>query len=519
MKEIAIGYARLSDKDSSNNSIASQGRRIREYCALHNLELARIFEDNDKSGWTFNRPGFIELEQYCKQNKNVKYLIVRHFDRFSRTDAIDAMTKEKYFHDKLGVKVLQVSERPDLDTTDPYFKLIRFIQAFKSHQERQDGRDRTLNGINDRLTRGFYCRKAPYGYVNTEDHAKNKIIAIDESAAPVVRLIFDEYNAGFPIEQVRKLAVQAGFKCKGNSAIQRILSNPTYAGLLHVFAYKGKPARLVKGNHTAIVSETAYWLAQERLNGKKYARHAKETVPLRGVLKHHCGNLFTAGNSKGKKKYYWYYLCNCDRKSFSAEKLHAQFYEMLHHFSYTPAALEYLTNKVRSIIHEHLSKRETSLITCESELSQVQKKIAEVEERYLLGNVSEGTFKKVIAGLRSDEASLQARIATLGASERIIWQRFEETMPHFTDIPKCFSGWELPVQQRFVNQVFDRSLYYANGCYRTPFLHPLFSHNAVALSEKRLLLIERMPIQLQGQFPSVPQTGIEPVRPFRVTGF
>ena len=131
----AAGYARLSDKDSSGNSIKSQCRRIEEYCERHNLNLLKIFIDDGRSGWTFDRPGFIELEHFCKKEKSVEYLIIPHFDRFSRTDPVDAMVKERYFRDKLNVKVLQVSEPPDIDVNNSTYLIVRFMQAFASNEE------------------------------------------------------------------------------------------------------------------------------------------------------------------------------------------------------------------------------------------------------------------------------------------------------------------------------------------------------------------------------------------------
>ena len=135
MEEV-VAYCRLSDKDSSTNSIANQQRKIEEYCNFYNLKLVKTFTDNGKSGWTFDRPAFKELELYCKQNKSVKYLVVSHFDRFSRTDPIDAMAKERYLRDKLQLKVVQVSEPPNIDTSNQSYLIIRFMTAFASNEER-----------------------------------------------------------------------------------------------------------------------------------------------------------------------------------------------------------------------------------------------------------------------------------------------------------------------------------------------------------------------------------------------
>jgi site-specific DNA recombinase len=66
--ENAVGYCRLSDKQESSSSIASQKKRIQEYCERYNLNLLQIFVDDGKSGWTFDRPGFIQLEAFCKKS-------------------------------------------------------------------------------------------------------------------------------------------------------------------------------------------------------------------------------------------------------------------------------------------------------------------------------------------------------------------------------------------------------------------------------------------------------------------
>jgi site-specific DNA recombinase len=54
---------------------------------------------------------------------------------------------------------------------------------------------------------------------------------------------------------------------KRQFAIQRILSNSVYAGLIRVPAHKYKAQKNIKGMHEAIISESYYWTAQNILNG------------------------------------------------------------------------------------------------------------------------------------------------------------------------------------------------------------------------------------------------------------
>ena len=498
---LAIGYARQSDKDSSANSIGSQCRRIEAYCESNKLTLIKTFIDDGKSGWTFDRPGFVELEKFCKENPDVKYLIVPHFDRFSRTDPLDAMAKERYFRDKLGVKVLQVSESADVDTNDPTFGLIRFIQAFTSNQERRRIVERALHGAYDRLSQGYYCAMAPFGYVNSRGVNGEKIITINEKEAIAVRVMYKAYVDGAPFKHILKLGNELGYRNKGNGNIQRLLKNPVYAGMVKVPAYKGKPSRIIKAKHAPIISEALWYKAQELLGlGQKYVKHLKDEVFLRGVLHCNCcGRIMTAGNSKGKYRYYWYYLCVDHKENFSAIKCHDQFQEVLQHFTYRGKAFQYIKAETSAKIRAFLREKGRNMEAVRRQLIQLRDSISATEERYLLQpDISQVTYKKVMTALKVEETGLQARLAELNSNEQVFWEKHDLIMKSVADVPATFNGFSITHKHRFIRSVFDNSLSYAGGVYRTPFLHSLFRHNELILKEKRLLYVEQ-PIRKIGE--------------------
>jgi site-specific DNA recombinase len=511
----AISYARQSDKDSSANSIGSQCRRIELYCTTNHLNLVKTFVDDGKSGWTFDRPGFIELERFCKANPQVQYLIVPHFDRFSRTDPIDAMAKERYFREKLGVKVLQVTESVDMDTAEPMFALIRFIQAFTSNQERKRIVERALHGSFDRASQGYYCNLAPFGYENKRDPSGEGIIVIDEQKAIAVRVMFKAFLDGTPFSLIQKMGKELGYRNKGNGAIQRLLKNPTYAGLVKVPAYKGKPSYIRKGHHAPIISEEMYYRAQELLSlGQKYVKHLKEEVFLRGVLKcNECGRMMTAGNSKGKLRYYWYYLCVDHKINYSAINMHKQFEEMLDCFTYKGKALSYIKSE-SARIRAFLESRSRNIEVVQKKLRSVQNTIAGTEEKYLRqADITEAVYKKVITSLKVEETGLQRNLAELHCNEQLYWDKYDLIIKSVEDVPASFNAFSITHQQRFVRVVFDNSLSYYDGVYRTPFLHALFRHNELAMRQKRLLFVEQ-PIRKIGDFLPSAQNRIRTCTPY-----
>lgn len=474
----AVGYCRLSEAVLNGSSIASQKKRIVEYCQRYNLNLLKIFVDDGKSGWTFDRPGFIELEQFCKQNKQARLLIIPHFDRFSRADPIDAMVKERYFRDKLNVKVLQLSEPPDTDTNNSTYQIIRFMQAFAANEERNRIVDRVTTAIHYKLLQGRYCSTAPYGYKNTRDPQGQAVIVIDETKSAVVKFILKQYLKGYNIEELRTLAIEKGFSVKGHSAIQKILLSPVYAGLINVPAYKNQPAKLVKGIHSALISEGEYWQIQQRLAPHKFLSVKRPEVPLRGVLKcFYCEKMLTAAPSKSKLgRYYWYYFCNTHRKeNFSAIRIHGQLDDILDAISIKGEYFDRLKEKLYASIQELISTQTKELMKLNLQVRSVEQTISFIEEKYLLESVSRETYNKVMGEKKTFLAELNTKKEMLNFGAHDYLGRLDKVMEKAGNVRTLYNQMNVVSKQSFIKQVFGTDLRYTLGSYRTPFLHPVFA--------------------------------------------
>ncbi len=491
----AVGYARLSDKDSSSNSIKSQCRRIEEYCAFNKLELLKIFIDDGKSGWTFDRPGFVELEKFCKQNRSVQFLVIPHFDRFSRTDPVDAMVKERYFRDKLNVKVLQVSEPMDMDTNNPTYLIVRFMQAFAANEERNRIVDRVITGQRYSLSQGRYCSNAPIGYKNSRDENGKPLLKIDDEKAPIIKFIFKSFLRGVSIEETRRQAKLKGFTQGGKMAMHRILSNPVYAGLVNVPAYKNQPAKVVKGVHAPIISENDYWTVQEKLNAKTYKAQVREEVPLRGVLKCECGRRLTAAPSRSKTgKYYWYYFCEVHKKNFSAVKLHKLWDDILVALSMSEKDAAKLKTWLTDEIQKFINEKTKELMKVGLAVQKAERAIEAIEEKFLLQpDISQATYNKVIKEKRFQLNELQAQQAALNVDAHVYMERLNTIMSKITDLKARWDSYDLPSKHNFILQGFGPNLIYAEGEYRTPFLHPLLKANKLKLKELGLVIETKKP--------------------------
>lgn len=489
---IAVGYARISDKDQSHNSIDNQVQGITEYCTRNNLVMMKMFIDKGRSAFTFDRPEWKNLESFLKKNKQVKHLIVYHLDRFSRANLMDALIKINELENKLDVKVLTVTDPVNLDTEDLGVQILRSIGLLFSNNERQRIKERTKDGIYKSLRNGRYCSMAPFGFKNGKDHEGRPLLMVHEANAVAIRYIFDRYIKGMGIEEIRKNVIAKGFKPpKGNSAIQSILSNPLYAGMVNIPAYKGKPSEVISALHAPIVSEHDYWYVQRKLHNKTITVQKNDDVPLRGVLYCHCGAKLTAGNSRSHTgRYYWYYKCNTHKKNHAAKKLHDQFNQVLQLFSFDENTITWYRKKITEAIETKLNNKGGDIMRAKLDLSKVQAKISSVQEKFLLTPIDADVYSKVMTELKADETRLQKNIVHLNTAGKSLYAAMDLILPKLNNVRELFYTWPLHQQHLFVNMAFGYGLTYQDGVYRTPFLHPLFAHNELILKEKGLLLLQ-----------------------------
>lgn len=497
----AVSYLRISVKDQSTYSLENQERQINMYCRQHNLELVAMFKDDGESSYSFDRPDWKKLEAFIRKNKSVEYLIISDHDRFSRNLG-EAILKVKELYDKYSIKVLATSDSFNTDFEDNSAWMTRAFKFMIAENELHNIRKRTKAGYVQASLKGLYVNKAPYGYTNARNEAGQPTLIIDENKAQTIRLIFQEYNRGSTIEEVKEIAQGYGYTQKGSSAIQRILTNPVYAGLVKVPPHGGKPETTVTGIHQAIISEADYWQAVNRITGNQRIGVIQAHLPLKGVLTCHlCGQVMSSSNPKSKSgKTFWYYICSKHRKNLSANKLHAQLGEILDAFSYPEKKIQLYSKEISKEISQHLLSRGEILSKTKKAIRQVEDKISISEEKYLLGDVNKKSYDKVISSLKMQEKELAKRMHELEQDQNVYWQKLSVITEALHNVRATYEKMDLYRKQQFLKAVFERELTHDGTCFRTPKLLKDFSHNELILKEKGLLIIEK-PSNILGDSP------------------
>lgn len=305
----AVCYLRLSTKDQSK-SLEYQETIVRDYCKRNKLKILEVFRDNGESNYTFKRNSYLALEGFIKKHKRkCQYLVVLDHDRFNR-NLPEALIKIADLERKYDVKVISTNEPINLDTSDSDVFMKWAFEYLIAHRELLTIKNRTRLGILNAKEKGKFLGKAPFGYINIKKPFNDQTIEINSSQSFIIKKIFAEFEAGVSQKEIHKEVMALGFKNRGSNAINDILRNPVYAGLIKIKAFKNMSEKYVKALHEPIISETDFWRTQKVLDRKpKRQTRANEEFPLRGVIKCPCGRNLTAGWTKGDRKYYLYYKC------------------------------------------------------------------------------------------------------------------------------------------------------------------------------------------------------------------
>lgn len=495
----AIGYMRLSSKDQSK-SLEYQESSIKEYCRRNKLELSGLFKDNGESSYTFDRPDYKALEDFIKKYKGrCQYLIVMDHDRFSR-NLPEALMKIAELEKKYGVKVLATTERLDLDTSDPDVFMKRALDYLMANKELFNIRQRTKQGVRNAKESGRYLGRAPYGYNNIIDGTKKNLIEINSEQAKVVEKIFHDYLLGIPPYIIYKNAKSLGFKYTGNTAIQDILHNCVYAGLIKVPSLKELPEKYVKAIHEPIIPETEYWLVQKMLNaGKRRTRvQPTEDFPLRGVLYCWCGQSMTAGWTKGRKDYYLYYRCTKHTSvNVPGILIHEKFEKVLKALSFKEHHIQFLIEKAKAIMAEPMKLKKEKHQRAIEELEKLNQKIYQLEERLMNNEIESSTYQTWFKKFKEEKAILESSINGNHKSLIVTNENIKERlMPYMSKLHDIYDKGNIIQKQTLIRGVFKDNLTWSEGAFRTAFINPTFHDNLLKIKEKGLLFEEQSLINL-----------------------
>lgn len=492
--ENAIGYIRISSKDQSNFSLAAQEDHVRKFAERSSFNLVALFTDNGQSAKNFDRAEWKKLEEFIKaHHRNLSVLIVPKYDRFSR-NVSEALQMIEKLEDRFEIRIISVFEPIHARPDSPYFFQFRTQMLMNAQVERLVIIERTRTGLNLAMKRGYWVNNAPYGYRNYRNNRNEPTLIIDEPKAIAVRKAYEMFLQGTGFREIHLVLKHSyGFKMEGKGCVQRILSNPVYAGMVKVPSFMDEPEQIVKGIHEPIISSETWWKANELMRPKSRTnKMLSDDFPLRGSLNCHCGRHLTAAFSQGKKSRIGYYFCFSHRSAnLRASVLHDQFMNILRELSLPDSHIEYLRTLTDQEMKKVLVDKEVMLDEKKKQLRAVNQKLETLQEQFLERQWSAADYSKWNNRLHGEKVLIEKEIADLARPIELTWKLYAESLYRLGDLSSLYELADLHQKQAFVSMLFDSKLYYQDGMYRTPYILEIFKPKATSLQQNRLLVIEQ----------------------------
>lgn len=314
-KTMIVGYTRVSvDEDGSSYcSIINQKSIIEERIRKEFPDSEYMFiEDDNQSGYKFNRPGFANLMTLI-ENGACKTIIVKDLSRLGRHNALTQLFIEQCKGD--GIRVIALD---DYDSTKESDDIILGIKTWSNERTVKDASAKVKRVITHKQQDGTWLCAVPFGYRIENDYQGNKIV-IDEKSAKTVRSIFDMYLSGMGLKKISiyltenkvqtsseryvELNAERGRSVKRRpssnwrvSVIQMILKNDFYIGTFRTGKYTRKSINgndkridtseqhVFPNHHEPIIDKEVFDKVQEMIS-------FKNTSCYRGVRKRE--NLFS----------------------------------------------------------------------------------------------------------------------------------------------------------------------------------------------------------------------------------
>jgi len=224
-------YARVSTDEQANigYSLDAQIERLRQYCAIYDLQIAGEYVDDGYSGTNTRRPAYRHMFS-PEERKKWDILLVLKMDRIHRNSAeFIAMMDDLRKHDK---EFISASEKFSTKTASGRFALD-IIQRVAQLESEQIG-ERTYIGMRQKAETngGVMGFNPPCGY-GLEDGELYPI----EDELETVRDIFSMYLNGMAITDIAyNLNRECRLTRRGNPwnkyNLATILHNPVYAGYM-----------------------------------------------------------------------------------------------------------------------------------------------------------------------------------------------------------------------------------------------------------------------------------------------
>ena len=335
---LAITNCRVSSSEQElNGSLKRQSEAVEEAAKKLEATIVKRWSGSvsSKRGTNIDRPDIKEMVAYCRQNKQVKYLIVDEPDRFMRS--VDESIYFEVVFKQLGVKVWYASD-PILNSDDLSAKLLKFSKYFSAEGSNDERIHKSVSGQTTALKSGRYPFVPKPGYMKGRRSGVPEVHPVRGYALQDVLIRMAEHRVT-PTQALIELNksdyTQERAPLKMDK-FRKIATDGFYAGIVEI--NQQVKVRNEDGIHDPLISMDQHKELVKIFDAKKKnqsgpRKNGNPEYPLNTITQHdtcldlkHKGKFvgFNNDNGKNKNRIYKKYRCRSCNLYIHRDELHSK---------------------------------------------------------------------------------------------------------------------------------------------------------------------------------------------------
>lgn len=473
-----IIYTRVSSKEQmlTNQSLDTQKKFCDEFALKNNMNVLGYFGGTYESAQTDERKEFNRMMKFVKGNKQkAQYILVYSLDRFSRTgdSAIYISSELK----KIGVSIMAVTQ--PIDTNTHSGALQQNIQFIFSKYDNDLRRQKSIDGMREKLLRGEHLGNCPIGYRYAQSGKGKVQVIVLSDKAPFIKQAFEWRAMGYTFEQISERLKPHGIRLP-KQTLTKLFQNPFYCGLI---AHNFLNGELVKGKHEALISEDLFMRAnrQRKTDGFKVNKF-NDHLPLKVFVRDEASQAPYTGYLVKKKGLYYYKVNKVGVKvNRSVKIMHDKFKEVLEYISIDERFVEPLVKQLRYTWDNLNEGSKNEKITLSKTLNDVNEKLDLLERRFAFGEINALIFDKFSKELYAQKKEISAALENLSGNLSNPHNLIDFTIRLSSKLPSAWASGDYHQKQEFQYMIFPDGLSYDTKIehYRTSQINLVFAHIAL----------------------------------------
>lgn len=450
-------YTRVSSsKQMDNLSLETQLKGTNEYAKRFKLITREHFGGTYESAQTDERKEFQRMIKYIKTSRyKISKILVYSLERFSRNDNSIWLSGQLR---KLGVEIVSVTQ--PIDTSNPAGQMQQKMLFIFGEFDNQLRRQKCMAGMKERLLKGEWVCQPPIGYDIIRINNERKIV-VNELGRKIIKKIFlwkaQERLSNVEIQK-RLLPLNVKYNLR---KIGDIFTNPFYCGML---AHKALEGKIIEGKQEKLITKEIFLTVNNLLQTKKLGLQTKKEskeIALKRFMKCEYCHQPMRGYVVEKWKASYYKCntpgCKCNRK---ADDINEKFLQMLSGYAVNPEYKELIKYEVTSTFKQINTSIEENQSATKAKITELNKRIERVEERYILEEITGELYGKFKAKFEKERDELEGEIQKTAIEMSKLDGFLDYTLNIASQLPKMWEQGNYTQRQLLQYMVFPEGVAY-----------------------------------------------------------